>query len=64
MKKHTAKEQELADNARLLREWRNCRKFIGCDIAVAPIPHPRRSAAGEESARVMQRLSASRTEAA
>jgi hypothetical protein len=23
MKKHTAKEQELADNARLLREWRN-----------------------------------------
>ena len=40
------------------------RRFVGCDIAVAPIPHPRRSAAGEESARVMQRLSASRTEAA
>ena len=40
------------------------RRFVGCDIAVAPIPHPRRSVAGEESARVMQRLSASRTEAA
>src|SRR6516162_9337790 len=34
------------------------RRFVGCDIAVAPIPHPRRSVAGEESARVMQRLSA------